>query len=118
MGEEEAYEEEAGEGGSRHKRRRLVRGLGRGRGKGAGARWALAPSAALAAACAALDSRPVSAALACVFLQGEAEEGSAVLEGTDGLTQFELLEASAPTQALPGGPLGDSLNRQTLAFVG
>lgn len=49
--------------------------------------------------------------------QGEEEEPSAPLEGT-GLTQFELLEASAPTQALPSGPLGDSLNRQTLAFVG
>ncbi|KAL4426043.1 hypothetical protein ABPG77_007839 [Micractinium sp. CCAP 211/92] len=49
---------------------------------------------------------------------GEAEEPSAPLEGTGGLTQFELLEASAPTQAPPGGPLSDSLNRQTLAFVG
>lgn len=60
--------------------------------------------------------------LECPALQGEAEEPSgepsAPLEGTGGLTQFELLEASAPTQAPQGGPLSDSLNRQTLAFVG
>lgn len=44
-----------------------------------------------------------------------------MLTGTGGLTQFQLLEASEPTQALAGGGAlggaGGHLNKQTLAFV-
>jgi hypothetical protein len=52
-------------------------------------------------------------------LQGEAGDIGTLGTGT-ALSQFELLEASGPTQAemfLPAAAGGGSLNRQTVAFI-
>ncbi|PSC68963.1 malate dehydrogenase [Micractinium conductrix] len=58
--------------------------------------------------------------------QDETQDGSALPTATlgGGLTQFELLEASGPTQGFgafgaggAGGKAGENLNRQTLAFI-
>lgn len=77
------------------------------------------PRLAVAVPVRSASDRPGASRCCCLSLlllprlQGE------VLTGTGGLTQFQLLEASEPTQAARGAPgaPADHLNKQTLAFV-